>query len=171
LQTCIGQNSPVRSQPAPRRRVSYETKTPSGQGTRFSAGSAKKKAIVRTLRGIHRNECTPCRSDGVSDVRHKRHKRVAGTRSLNNSRVYWTFVRACTRRRRARARARGDGRILQPRISMDRFATLPPLLSAPRGLPASPFFVSSCLARTPCGAARCSSRRGAETRLPRGKNR
>jgi len=34
----------------------------------------------------------PRRNDRVSDVRHKRHKRVAGMRSLNNSRVYRTFA-------------------------------------------------------------------------------
>ena len=51
-------------------------------GAVAAAGGAE-KAIVRPVHGIHGNECALW-SDTVSDVRHKKHKRVAIMRSLNN---------------------------------------------------------------------------------------
>ena len=54
-------------------------------GAVAAAGGAE-KAIVRPVHGIHGNECALW-SDTVSDVRHKKHKRVAIMRSLNNRRA------------------------------------------------------------------------------------
>ena len=52
----------------------------------MAAAGGVEKAIVRPEHGIHGNECALW-SDTVSDVRHKKHKRVAIMRSLNNRRA------------------------------------------------------------------------------------